>query len=176
MCFFCIDTVEIPVPSDSDKREQERTQPAMESFRTELKETPTPLIAALGSPELQNKVLPHLRTVNEGFVPKLRIASLPRAHRLPVKKELCEKHGTFSNQMQRDLDTYRTQGILKTQWLKKHHELLPAVVLLFDEFDPCWTLLDWQQKETALVDDVMQLKQTVSGGFYPMVKWVLSHE
>uniref|UniRef100_M4BD49 Trafficking protein particle complex subunit 11 domain-containing protein n=1 Tax=Hyaloperonospora arabidopsidis (strain Emoy2) TaxID=559515 RepID=M4BD49_HYAAE len=134
----------------------------MESFRTELKETPTPLIAALGSPELQNKVLPHLRTVNEGFVPKLRIASLPRAHRLPVKKELCEKHGTFSNQMQRDLDTYRTQGILKTQWLKKHHELLPAVVLLFDEFDPCWTLLDWQQKETALVDDVMQLKQTVS--------------
>lgn len=146
----------------------------MESFATELKETPYPLVAALGPDELQHQVLPHVRTVNEEFVPKLHFASLPRAHGFPVKKELRETHGTFSTQTQRDLETYRTQGILKTRWLKKHYELLPAVVLLFDAFDPRWGLLDWQQKEQALGDEVAQLDRLLSGRFYPRVMWVLS--
>ncbi|KAG7399212.1 Trafficking protein particle complex subunit 11 [Phytophthora boehmeriae] len=134
----------------------------MESFGTELKETPYPLIASLGSRELQGKVLPQVRAVNEEFVPKLHFASLPREHRFPGKKELREKHGTFPNQTQRDFDGYRTQGILKARWLKKHHELLPAVVLLFDEFDPRWSPQDWQARESALREEIEQLKRTVS--------------
>ncbi|CEG40532.1 Uncharacterized conserved protein [Plasmopara halstedii] len=135
----------------------------MESFGTELKETPYPLIAALGSRELQNKVLPLVRGINEEFVPKLHFASLPRDHRFPVKKELREKHGTFPNQTQRDFDNYRVQGILKARWLKKHHELLPAVVLLFDEFDPRWSPQDWQQRETLLREEVEKFKRMISG-------------
>ncbi|ETI56443.1 hypothetical protein F443_00986 [Phytophthora nicotianae P1569] len=134
----------------------------MESFGTEVKETPYPLIAALGSRELQNKVLPLVRVANEEFVPKLHFTSLPREHRFPVKKELREKHGTFPNQTQRDFEGYRVQGILKARWLKKHHELLPAVVLLFDEFDPRWSPPDWQQRETALREEVEKLKRTLS--------------
>ncbi|KAF4323585.1 hypothetical protein BBO99_00001966 [Phytophthora kernoviae] len=134
----------------------------MESFGTELKETPYPLIASLGSRELQSKVLPQVRAVNEEFVPKLHFASLPREHRFPGKKELREKHGTFPNQTQRDFEGYRTQGILKARWIKKHHELLPAVVLLFDEFDPRWSPQDWQVRETALREEIEQLKRTVS--------------
>ncbi|KAG2774298.1 hypothetical protein PC129_g4514 [Phytophthora cactorum] len=134
----------------------------MESFGTELKETPYPLIAALGSRELQNKVLPLVRVANEEFVPKLHFTSLPREHRFPVKKELREKHGTFPNQTQRDFEGYRAQGVLKARWLKKHHELLPAVVLLFDEFDPRWSPPDWQQRETALREEVDKLKRTLS--------------
>ncbi|KAL3668419.1 hypothetical protein V7S43_006507 [Phytophthora oleae] len=134
----------------------------MESFGTELKETPYPLIAALGVRELQAKVLPLVRAANEEFVPKLHFASLPREHRFPVKKELREKHGTFPNQTQRDFEGYRTQGVLKARWLKKHHELLPAVVLLFDEFDPRWSPQDWQQRETTLREEVEKLKRTLS--------------
>ncbi|KAE9043077.1 hypothetical protein PR001_g2984 [Phytophthora rubi] len=134
----------------------------MESFGTELKETPYPLIAALGSRELQGKVLPLVRAANEEFVPKLHLASLPREHRFPAKKELREKHGTFPNQTQRDFEGYRAQGVLKARWLKKHHELLPAVVLLFDEFDPRWSPQDWQQRETALREEVEKLRRTVS--------------
>ncbi|CAI5740615.1 unnamed protein product [Peronospora destructor] len=132
----------------------------MESVGTELKETPYPLIATLGSRELQNKVLPHVRAVNEEFIPKLHFTSLPREHRFPVKKELREKHGTF--QTQRDFESYSTQGILKARWLKKQHELLPAVVLLFDEFDPRWEPQKWQQRETALRDEVEKLKRVLS--------------
>ncbi|KAF4129147.1 Foie gras liver health family 1 [Phytophthora infestans] len=134
----------------------------MESFGTELKETPYPLIAALGSRKLQSKVLPLVRVANEEFVPKLHFTSLPREHRFPAKKELREKHGTFPNQTQRDFEGYRAQGILKARWLKKHHELLPAVVLLFDEFDPRWSPPDWQQRETALREEVEKLKRTLS--------------
>ncbi|KAE9331464.1 hypothetical protein PF008_g15415 [Phytophthora fragariae] len=134
----------------------------MESFGTELKETPYPLIAALGSRELQGKVLPLVRAANEEFVPKLHLASLPREHRFLAKKELREKHGTFPNQTQRDFEGYRAQGVLKARWLKKHHELLPAVVLLFDEFDPRWSPQDWQQRETALREEVEKLRRTVS--------------
>ncbi|KAG7393385.1 Trafficking protein particle complex subunit 11 [Phytophthora pseudosyringae] len=134
----------------------------MESFGAELKETPYPLVAALGSRELQAKVLPLVRAANEEFVPKLHLASLPREHRFPAKKELREKHGTFPNQTQRDFEGYRTQGVLKARWLKKHHELLPAVVLLFDEFDPRWGPQDWQQRETALREEVEKLKRTLS--------------
>ncbi|KAH7476281.1 hypothetical protein PRIC1_000289 [Phytophthora ramorum] len=134
----------------------------MESFGTELKETPYPLIAALGARELQGKVLPHVRAANEEFVPKLHFASLPREHRFPAKKELREKHGTFPNQTQRDFEGYHAQGVLKARWLKKHHELLPAVVLLFDEFDPRWSAQDWQQRETALREEVEKLKRTLS--------------
>ncbi|GMF34395.1 unnamed protein product [Phytophthora lilii] len=137
-------------------------QSAMESFGTELKETPYPLIAALGARELQNKVLPLVRAANEEFVPKLHLASLPREHRFPAKKELREKHGTFPNQTQRDFDGYRAQGVLKARWLKKHHELLPAVVLLFDEFDPRWSVPDWQQREAALREEVDKLKRAVA--------------
>lgn len=135
----------------------------MESYGTELKETPYPLIAALGARELQSKVLQLVRTINEEFVPKLHFTSLPSDHRFPLKKEIREKHGTFPNQTQRDFDGYRAQGILKTRWMKKHHELLPAVVLLFHEFDPRWNQKDWMTHETAMRDEMDQLKRGLSG-------------
>lgn len=135
----------------------------MESYGTELKETPYPLIAALGARELQIKVLQLVRTINEEFVPKLHFTSMPSDHRFPLKKEIREKHGTFPNQTQRDFDGYRTQGILKTRWMKKHHELLPAVVLLFHEFDPRWNQKDWMAHETAMRDEMDQLKRGLSG-------------
>ncbi|TYZ57976.1 hypothetical protein PybrP1_008431 [[Pythium] brassicae (nom. inval.)] len=100
----------------------------MESYGAELKETPYPLVAALGARELQARVLPFVRSLNEEFVPKLRFLALPREHRFPAKKELREKHGPFPSQTQRDLEGYRVGGVLKARWLKKHHELLPAQV------------------------------------------------
>lgn len=135
----------------------------MESYGTELKETPYPLIAALGARELQAKVLALVRTINEEFVPKLHFASLPADHRFPAKKEVREKHGTFPNQSQRDFDGVRVHGVLKARWLKKHHELLPAVVLLFHEFDPRWNQKDWLAQEAAMRDEMDQLKRAVSG-------------
>ncbi|TMW57297.1 hypothetical protein Poli38472_003222 [Pythium oligandrum] len=135
----------------------------MESYGSELKETPYPLIAALGARELQAKVLPHVRTINEEFVPKLHFTSLPIEHRFPVKKEVREKHGTFPNQTQRDFEGYRVQGILKARWLKKHHELVPAVVLLFHEFDPRWSLKDWSTQESTMKEEMDQLKRGLSG-------------
>ncbi|KAF1336690.1 Trafficking protein particle complex subunit 11, partial [Globisporangium splendens] len=134
----------------------------MESYGTELKETPHPLIAALGERELQTKVLQHVRTINEEFVPKLHFASLPADHRFPVKKEVREKHGTFPNQTQRDFDGVKVQGILKARWLKKHHELLPAVVLLFHEFDPRWNQKDWLMQEIQMREEMEQLKRGLS--------------
>lgn len=137
----------------------------MESYGTELKETPYPLIAALGSRELQAKVLQHVRTINEEFVPKLHFTSLPIDHRFPVKKEVREKHGTFPNQTQRDFDGYKVQGVLKARWLKKHHELLPAVVLLFHEFDPRWNQKDWLIQENSMREEMEQLKRGLAGAF-----------
>ncbi|TDH72591.1 hypothetical protein CCR75_006101 [Bremia lactucae] len=133
----------------------------MESFGAEFKETPYPVIAVIGSRELQDKVLTQVRIINEEIVPKLHYASLPRDHRFPVKKEHREKHGTFPNQTQRDFDEYNIRGILKTQWMKKHHEVLPAVVVLVDEFDPRWSPLDWQQRETAMREEVDKFKRMV---------------
>ncbi|KAI9905131.1 hypothetical protein PsorP6_013792 [Peronosclerospora sorghi] len=134
----------------------------MESFGTELQETPCPLIGALGSQDLQNKLLPYLRAANAEFVPTIHFVSLPREHRFPLKKELREKHGTFPNQTQRDFDGYRIQGILKARWIQKHLELLPAVVLLLDEFDPRWGPQEWQEKETTFREEVDKLKRVVS--------------
>ena len=133
----------------------------MESFGPELKETPYPLIATLGSRALQAQLVPHILAVNEECTLKLHVASLSREHCFPVKKELREKHGTF--QTQRDFEGYLTRGILKVQWLKKQQELLPAVVLLVDEFDPQWEPHEWQRKETALRDDVETLRRVLSG-------------
>ncbi|GLE04214.1 hypothetical protein PINS_up013125 [Pythium insidiosum] len=135
----------------------------MESYPQELKETPYPLIAALGARELQAKVLQHLRALNEEFVHKLHVASLPVEHRFPVKKEVREKHGTFPNQTQRDFDGYRVQGILKARWLKKHHEMVPAVVLLFHEFDPRWAQKDWLAQESTMKDEMDQLRRGLAG-------------
>ncbi|DBA03855.1 TPA: hypothetical protein N0F65_004545 [Lagenidium giganteum] len=135
----------------------------METYGAELKETPYPLIAALGAKEQQTKVLQHVRSLNEEFPVKLRFTSLPIEHRFPVKKEVREKHGTFPNQTQRDLEGYKVQGILKARWLKKHHELLPAVVLLFHEFDPRWSAKDWATQEATMRDQVDQLKRGLSG-------------
>lgn len=136
----------------------------MESYGAELKETPYPLVAALGARELQARVLPLVRSLNEEFVPKLRFLTLPRDHRFPAKKELREKqHGPFPNQTQRDLDGYRVGGVLKARWLRKHHELLPAVALLFHEFDPRWSQKDWLTHESSLRDDLEQLRRELSG-------------
>lgn len=146
-------------------RSRREGAPSMESYGAELKETPYPLVAALGARELQARVLPLLRSLNEEFVPKVHFAALAREHRFPSKKEVREKHGPFPNQSQRDLDGYRVGGVLKARWLKKHHELLPAVALLFHDFDPRWSQKDWLAHESALRDDMDQLRRELAGAF-----------
>nr|CCA14070.1 conserved hypothetical protein [Albugo laibachii Nc14] len=134
----------------------------MEFFPTELKKTPHPLIAALGGTDYQAKIISHISAINEDYVPKLHFTALPVDHRFSAKKELREKHGTLLNQTQRDFEGYRVQGILKSHWLKKHHDILPSVVLFFEAFDPRWNQKDWLDQEAKLRAQVESLRKTLS--------------
>lgn len=134
----------------------------MEFYPAELKKTPHPLIAALGGTDYQAKIISHISAINEDYVPKLHFIALPVTHRFPVKKELREKHGTLLNQTQRDFEGYKVEGILKSHWLKKHHDTLPSVVLFFEEFDPRWNQKDWLDQEAKIRAQVEGLRKTLS--------------
>ncbi|ETV91620.1 hypothetical protein H310_13870 [Aphanomyces invadans] len=122
----------------------------MESYPVELKEAPRPLVAALGPKDIQARVLPVLRSINEEFVPHVQFKSLSFDHRyvFPTKK---------------DKTASPSKGIWKAGWLKKHHEVLPSVVLLFYAFEPRLASRDWAIQETVIRDEVEDFRRTLSG-------------
>ncbi|ETV73007.1 hypothetical protein H257_12052 [Aphanomyces astaci] len=126
----------------------------MEAYPVELKEVPRPLVAALGPKDLQARVLPVLRSINEEFVPQLQIKSLSFDHRFvfPIKKDKSTS-----------LSPPPSKGIWKTDWLKKHHEVLPSVVLLLYAFEPRLATRDWAIQETVIRDEVEDLRRMLSG-------------
>ncbi|KAF0694947.1 Aste57867_14202 [Aphanomyces stellatus] len=124
----------------------------MEAYPVELKEAPCPLVAALGPKEIQARILPVLRSINEEFAPKLHLTSLSYEHRFafPTKKD-------------KPATTPPPRGILKARWLKKHHEILPSVLLLFYAFEPRLATRDWAIQETVIRDEVEDLRRSLSG-------------
>ncbi|OQR81114.1 hypothetical protein ACHHYP_16730 [Achlya hypogyna] len=122
----------------------------MEVYPSELREVPCPLVAALGPKDIQTRVLPVLRSVNDEFIPRIHFTSTSFEHRFvfPAKKEKTES---------------KPRGLLKAQWLKKHHELLPSLVLLFYAFEPRLAARDWAIQETVIRDEVEDLRRNLSG-------------
>ncbi|KAH9097400.1 hypothetical protein LEN26_017044 [Aphanomyces euteiches] len=117
----------------------------MEAYPAELKDVPRPLVAALGPNEIQSRILPILRSINEEFMPQVQFKSFGYDHRwlFPPKKEKMSS---------------AVQGIIKSCWLKKHQEGLPSVLLLFYAFEPRLAMRDWAIQETIIRDEVEDLR------------------
>ncbi|KDO24414.1 hypothetical protein SPRG_09804 [Saprolegnia parasitica CBS 223.65] len=126
----------------------------MEAYPSELREVPCPLVAALGPKDIQTRILPVLRSVNDEFIPRIHFTSASYEHRFvfPAKKEKAEMAKAPAK-----------TGILKTRWLKKHHELLPSLVLLFYAFEPRLAQRDWAIQETVIRDEVEDLRRNLAG-------------
>ncbi|OQR91197.1 hypothetical protein THRCLA_09075 [Thraustotheca clavata] len=123
----------------------------MEAYPQELREVPCPLVAALGPKEIQTRILPVLRSVNDEFLPRIHLTSVNYEHRFvfPAKKAPVAEA--------------KPKGILKQRWLKKHHEMLPSLVLLFYAFEPRLAPRDWAIQETVIRDEVEDLRRNLAG-------------
>lgn len=54
------------------------------------------------------------------------------------------------------------QGVLKSNWMHKHHSLLPSVVLFTVTLSVDWSPTEWQRREAALLESYTKLRIVVS--------------
>ena len=54
-----------------------------------------------------------------------------------------------------------TEGILRSDWLIKHHEQLPSVVLFITSFSVDWSLSEWIKREAGFHERYSRLKATL---------------
>jgi hypothetical protein len=78
---------------------------------------------------------------------------VPYDHDFPIKKQT---NGATSP------PAISSAGILKTSWLRKHHALLPSVVILLFQFGVDWVAGEWRKREGEFVDLYMKFKSQVS--------------
>lgn len=56
-----------------------------------------------------------------------------------------------------------TDGILKANWMTKHHSLLPSVVVLLFAFDTDWVAGEQMKMENYMADTYSSIKTSISG-------------
>jgi tetratricopeptide (TPR) repeat protein len=127
----------------------------MEVYPGELRETPTPVGAFVGAGKLYSSVTKNLSMVSlpDGERQQsFKIIILERTDTLPKKKKARR---TISPSSSPVADSGPPPGILKANWMYKHSNLIPSVVVVFF---PEWSKENkWKAKEAencALLDNL----------------------
>ncbi|KAI5716723.1 hypothetical protein M8J76_011247 [Diaphorina citri] len=132
------------------------TEPHLEEFDfpPELKAQPLPVVGISGLDTLNNAV--H-RNVWEAFNnikkqnrPLVNFKLITPDHEFPPRKPKKPSY-----------ECYIPKGILKRNWMDKHLNHAPAVVIMFYDLD--WNDPQWAEKQTECASRVKSLKLTLDG-------------
>lgn len=136
----------------------------MDALPPELIKHPNPVISFLGVPEITIKLMEAVKITNaqSGGI-ECTFLHLPLEHQFPIKKEIRERTSSFPTRYEKDFGDAIPKGILKSNWMQKHHELLPAVCVPVFEIDPRFNSSDWIIHETIICNEIDRLKQSLSG-------------
>ena len=76
-----------------------------------------------------------------------------------ISNEICGMNCKFCLLQRTTYEDYALQGIVKTSWLLKHCEELPALVAFF--FDLDWNDPQWEEKQTECVSKVEVIRSVI---------------
>ena len=136
----------------------------MDTLPKELRQLPLPVISFLGLHPATSRLIESVTLANKrsGAI-RCNFVQLPLEHEFPVKKEIRERTSSFAVRSEKDFDGVIPTGILKSNWMRKHQELLPAVCVLLYEFNAHLNDEDWTIQETVIANEIDRLKQSLSG-------------
>ena len=136
----------------------------MDALPQELKQHPKPVIAFLGLSDVTHCVFDSVAAINDQSGKVLcKFIKLSLQHQFPIKKEIRERTTSFSTRTEKSFDGVTPAGVMKSNWMQKHQELLPSVCVLVFELDVRLSATDWGIQETVITDEVERLKRAVSG-------------
>ena len=127
----------------------------MDKLPLEIVNDPLPLVAVLGSvegePDLHIRLIRSFEQIGVDNdypeLPSIRYKILQPNHNFPEKKPTKE------------IPVF--DGIFKSNWLNKHHHLLPSVVLFTTTFCIDWSPSEWARREASLQETYSSLKSSL---------------
>eukprot|EP01041_Mallomonas_annulata_P009551 gene9551-19851_t len=128
----------------------------MDKFPRELVNDPKPQVFVVGTvdgePDIHQKLIQTLKEINFDGDQKdamaLEYRSIPTTYVFPDKKVPS--------------DQICTEGILKSNWMLKHFEYLPSVIVIVTTFCVDWPAGEWIRRETITQDLLTKMKLSVS--------------
>lgn len=128
----------------------------MDKLPIEIVSDPLPLVVVLGlvegEPDLQVRLIRSLEQIGtDNDYPELPSTKY---------KHLQPTHIFPDNKPRKDIPVF--DGIFKSNWLNKHHHLLPSVVLFTTTFCVDWSPSEWARRETGLLERYSSLKSSLS--------------
>ena len=142
----------------------------MESIPEEISKGAQPLAFAVGHFEdavnIGDKVVESIvSTANDSeHLRSIVFKVVPYDHEFLMRKPVQSGSGSVS-----------TDGILKANWLVKHHSLLPSVVLLLFPFNSEWVDGEQTKRENFMVDTYSNIKAAVSGRDVKILVLIVCH-
>jgi hypothetical protein len=100
----------------------------MDEYPEELQDFPSPVVMLMGFKSLHAQLLRNtsLRKDLKGQeIPNIRFLSVESGNPIPQRKK----------QRRLSYESYVPEGIFKSDWLHKHRNLIPSVVVLFFNWD-----------------------------------------
>lgn len=87
-----------------------------------------------------------------------------RYEAVPTSREWPERSNKrWERPSGREFDGHNPEGIIKTEWLNKHHAILPGLVVAVFEFEVNSPAADWSDAETAMSEVVLRLREALRG-------------
>ena len=129
----------------------------MDQYPTEILIVPTATVAVVSdSAQVADSFATLLRgrnsTAQKSTTARLRFETFPITYQFPDTRH------SHTN----DYETRAVSGVLKTTWLNKHHNRLPATVVLVLRVPE--TCPDWPAAEAGIVAAVAQIRHATSHG------------
>ena len=129
----------------------------MDKLPIEIVNDPLPLVVILGlvegEPDIQIRLIRSLEQIGTDNdypeLPPVKYKHLQPTHNFPDKKQPKDGPLVF-------------EGIFKSNWLYKHHSLLPSVVLFTTTFCVDWSPSEWARREASLLERYSSLKSSLS--------------
>jgi hypothetical protein len=117
----------------------------MNQYPIELVRPPVHVIALLYMSEYHEKVSKCLSEVFDS----INVLTFPNEISLPPKKT------------RKSFDGYKPIGLMKRNWMKKHQEIIPSVIIMLVEWKPEQS--NWKEQEQSIAAQVDKIKRRASG-------------
>ena len=118
---------------------------------------PTPVVAVLGlDAQLVGRATRALGSVSDALKVPVSFQAHPAGHSFRARKRGASSHsaGMF--------DGRTPQGLIKHSWFHKHHDVMPAVILLPYEFSSDASSIEWSRKEAAICEHIRRVRSSIS--------------
>eukprot|EP01027_Heterolobosea_sp_BB2_P004386 GEZU01006699.1.p1 GENE.GEZU01006699.1~~GEZU01006699.1.p1 ORF type:complete len:1421 (-),score=302.07 GEZU01006699.1:215-4477(-) len=117
----------------------------MDQYPKELTRDPVAVIALVGLTSLHPNIIETVKSSTKCETP-LNFLSLESENDVRRKKD------------KRPFEGYKPAGILKSDWLRKYQEVIPACIVLLNQFD---LDTDWRVQESTILGTIEKLKSKI---------------